>query len=90
LADECPVGGRDARRRCCDGAWELSAERGARRITRRSELRECTLVDSCGGLLTPEGEYVLAAPCWGVGAEYGGRREYWRLDGRTVISLPVA
>ena len=68
----------------------IQAERGARRITKRSELRECVVTDSCGGLLTPEGEYVLAAPCWGVGAEYGGRREYWRLDGRTVISLPVA
>lgn len=72
-------------------AAEAATERGgARRVTKRSELRECVVVDSCGGLLTPEGEYVYAAPCWGVDAEYRGRREFWRLDGRTVISLPVA
>lgn len=82
--------GWDAIEAACRALYaELRAEYGARRVTKRSELRECVVTDSCGGLLTPDGEYVLAATCWGVGAEYGGRREYWRLDGRTVISLPV-
>lgn len=65
-----------------------AAEGGARRVTKRSELRECVVADSCAGLMTPAGEYVLAAPCWGIGAEgRDGTREFWR--GRTLIVLPV-
>jgi hypothetical protein len=70
-----------------DAADKAAANGGARRISKRSELREC-IADSCGGLRTPAGEYVLAAWCWEIGAETRDKtREYWR--GRTVIVLPV-
>ena len=63
------------------------ARGGARRISKRSELRECDVVDNCGGLMTPEGEYVVPADCWDYSAEWRNHREFSR--GRTLIKLPV-
>ena len=60
---------------------------GARRISKRSELRLCAVVDSCGGLLTPEGEYVVPGDCWDYSAEWNNHRELSR--GRTLIKLPI-
>ena len=59
---------------------------GARRISKRSELRQCVVVDDCGGLLTPDGEYVVPADCWDYSA-VRNHRECSR--GRTVLKLPV-
>ena len=63
------------------------ARGGARRISKRSELRECDVVDNCGGLMTPEGEYVVPADCWDYSAEWRNHRELSR--GRTLIKLPI-
>jgi len=63
------------------------ARGGARRISRRSELHECVVVDCCGGLLTPEGEYVIPDDSWQYSAEWRNHRECRR--GRTVLKLPV-
>lgn len=63
------------------------ARGGARRISKRSELRLCDVVDSCGGLLTPEGEYVVPGDCWDYSAEWNNHRELSR--GRTLIKLPI-
>lgn len=72
-----------------DAANKAATNGGARRISSRRELRECVVADACAGLLTPDGEYVLAAPCWSIGAETReGTREFGR--GRTVVTLPVA
>ena len=60
---------------------------GARRISKRSELRLCDVVDNCGGLMTPEGEYVIADTAWNISAEWRNHREFSR--GRTLIKLPV-
>jgi hypothetical protein len=63
-------------------------------INSRSELRQCRIVDSCGGLSTPAGEYALAGRAWEVSAEFQAEdrllvREFRRVGGRTVIVLPV-
>ena len=63
------------------------ARGGARRISKRSELRLCDVVDNCGGLMTPEGEYVVPADCWDYSAEWRTHRECSR--GRTLLRLPV-
>jgi len=63
------------------------ARGGARRISKRSELRLCDVVDNSGGLLTPEGEYVIADTAWSTSAEWRNHREFSR--GRTLIKLPV-
>ena len=63
------------------------ARGGARRISRRAELRACVVVDCCGGLLTPAGEYVIPDHCWQYSAEWRNHRECSR--GRTIIALPI-
>lgn len=63
------------------------AKGGARRISRRAELRQCVVVNNSGGLLTPEGEYVIPADCWTYSAEWRNHRECFR--GRTLIRLPI-
>ena len=63
------------------------ARGGARRISKRSELRECVVATNSGGLLTPEGEYVVPADCWDYSAEWNNHRECFR--GRTLIKLPI-
>lgn len=63
------------------------ARGGARRVTKRSELRLCDVVDSCGGLMTPAGEYVIADTAWNISAEWRNHREFSR--GRTLLRLPV-
>jgi hypothetical protein len=63
-------------------------------INTRSQLRQCRVVDSCAGLMTPQGQYAYAGSAWEVSAEFcaqDGRmvREFRRVDGRTIIVLPV-
>lgn len=63
------------------------ARGGARRISKRSELRQCVVATNSGGLLTPDGEYVVPADCWQYSAEWRNHRECSR--GRTLIKLPI-
>ncbi len=63
-------------------------------INKRSELRDCFVINDCGGLETLDGEPARAGDAWRVSAEYIEKdtrrivREFSRWDGRTVIVLP--
>lgn len=62
-------------------------------VNRRSTLRQCVVVDNCASLELPDGTRAIAGQAWGVSPEFAEDgavyRDFFRLDGRTRITLLV-